>query len=308
MAQGEFFETMGSPPLTALTLQAPAKINLFLAVTGRRDDGYHDLLSVAAPLVWGDSLEAEEAGEGFALSCDDPEVPLGPENLVLRAAEAFKAASNWGGGARFSLRKKIPMGAGLGGASSDAASALLLLNQIAGSPFDAAGLQAIAAGVGSDCSLFLSGAPVVMRGRGERVERVSREAYARLRGIRVLLFKPGFAVPTPWAYARLAAEAPRGYVAPNRAEAMLEAWLGKTGAGAEELLFNSMERPVFAKFPALPALLQLLYERFGIAGRMSGSGSTCFALLGETTALGPIEATIRDAWGPSALVVDTRVA
>ena len=294
--------------MSALTQQAPAKINLFLAVTGRRADGYHDLVSVAAPLVWGDSLEVEEAQRGFTLSCDDPEVPTDGSNLVVRAAEAFAGATGWGGGARFTLRKKIPMGAGLGGASSDATAALLLLNQLAGLPLDAAGLLALASGVGSDCPLFLSKSPVVMRGRGERVEALPREAYARLRGIRVLLFKPGFGVPTPWAYARMASEAPRGYVTPARAEAMLAAWVGKTGAGADELLFNSMERPVFAKFPALPALLQLLYERFGIAGRMSGSGSTCFAILGEATSLGPIESTIRDAWGPSALVVETRVA
>ena len=283
-------------------------MNLFLAVTGRRPDGYHDLVSVAAPLVWGDTVQAELHGDSLSVACDDPAVPTDESNLVLKAANAFRRETGWAQGVRFSITKKIPVGAGLGGGSSDAASALLLLNELSGSRLDGPELLTLASGVGSDCALFLAKAPVIMRGRGERVEPLSKEAYSRLRGMRVLLFKPGFCVPTPWAYARLAAEAPKGYVAEPRAEAMLGAWLSKPGAGAEELLFNSMEKTVFSKFPAIPELLQLLYSRFGIAGRMSGSGSAGFLLLHETTVTAPIEATIRDCWGPSALVVETRLS
>ena len=293
--------------LSALTTPAPAKINLFLAVTGRRPDGYHDLLSVAAPLVWGDTLRVDEA-DSTSVVCDDPQVPVDATNLVVRAASAFAQATGWRSGARISIEKRIPMGAGLGGASSDATAALIALNALAGGPLDKAGLSRVAASVGSDCALFLSAAPVVMRGRGEVTEPLAKEAYSRIRGTRVLVFKPGFSIPTPWAYAMMAAGAPRSYVSPGRAEAMLGAWLGKAGAPADELLFNSMEKPAFAKFPALPELLEQVRQRFGVCGRLSGSGSACFALLHESVESGPIVSFIREAWGASAFVVETRIA
>jgi 4-diphosphocytidyl-2-C-methyl-D-erythritol kinase len=294
--------------LSPTRVPAPAKINLFLSVTGRRADGFHDLVSVAAPLVWGDSIAVEEGGSSFSVECDDPDIPTDGSNLVIRAAAAFAEATGWKGGARFSISKRIPFGAGLGGASSDATAALEALNALAGAPLDPGGLARVAARVGSDCALFLAGGPVIMRGRGERVEPLPKEAYSRFRGMRVLVFKPVFAVSTAWAYGRLAADAPRGYVAPSRAEARLGAWIAKPGAPAADLLFNSMEPPVFEKFPALPALIEILRARFGITARMSGSGSACFALLDERGDSGVVESAIREAWGPSAFVVETRIA
>ena len=249
--------------LSARSIPAPAKINLFLAVTGRRPDGFHDLVSVAAPLLWGDTVEIEAGGHSFTVECDNREVPTDASNLVIRAAAEFAKATGRAGGAHFRIAKRIPFGAGLGGASSDAASVLEALNEAAGGPLDAAALARVASAVGSDCALFLAKGPVVMRGRGERVEPLPKEAYSRIRGMRVLIFKPGFAIPTPWAYGRLAAEAPRGYVAASRAEAMLASWIAKPGASAGALLFNSMERAAFAKFPALPVLLERLSSQFG---------------------------------------------
>ena len=96
---------------------SPAKLNLFLAVTGVRPDGYHELVTLAAPLEWGDNLSAEAADE-FSLECDDPQVPVDESNLVLKAARAFRAATAWPGGAKFLLEKRIPVGAGLGGAAA----------------------------------------------------------------------------------------------------------------------------------------------------------------------------------------------
>lgn len=297
-----------SAPLRTLELPAPAKINLFLAVSGRRADGFHDLLSVAAPLLWGDTLYAEVEGASFSVGCDDPAVPTDGANLVLRAAAAFSEATGWRGGARFRIAKRIPMGAGLGGASSDAVAALVALNRAAGEPLDAAGLSAVASRVGSDCALFLQGAPVVMRGRGERVAALPNEAYRRIRGIRILVFKPAFPIATTQAYAALAQGAPRSYLPAAAAESRLASWIAKPGAPVEELLFNSMEAPAFAKFPAIPVLLELIRYRFGITARMSGSGSACYALLRESADTRPLEAAIREAWGPTAFVAETRIA
>ena len=294
--------------LTKLRLQSPAKINLYLAITGRRPDAYHNLVSLVAPVTWGDELDVEPAAAGFTLACDSAEVPAGGTNLVLKAAAAFAAATGWRGGAAFTLRKRIPLGAGLGGASSNATTAILGLNTLAGSPLDRDGLLGVAAAVGSDCALFLSRTPVVMRGRGERIEPLPKEPYGRIRGMRVLIFKPAFAISTPWAYARLAAEAPRAYVSPGGAEARLAAWIGKAGEPIDDLLYNTMERPAFSKFAALPLLLERIRARCGVAPRMSGSGSACFALLHEEVDAAPIEAMVRESWGPSAFVVETRIA
>ena len=311
----------------AVSLFSPAKINLFLAVTGRREDGYHDLVSVAAPLDFGDELELTEQDPGaesrFTLECDDPTVPSGETNLVLKAAQVFAAATGWpirqaqgrSGGVHFKLTKRIPVGAGLGGGSSNAVAALRGLNQLSGGLLSGEKLAEAAAALGSDCALFLAGAPVVMRGRGERIAPLPAGAADRLRGRRVLLLKPGFGISTPWAYQRMVARG-TDYLPATAAEAALAAWsAGRTPA--EELLFNNMTGAAYEKFPALPVLLQKLRSEFGVAALMSGSGSACFALLGDpSTGSGQahpadvvtrMEHFIRECWGPPAFIQEARL-
>jgi len=294
---------------------SPAKLNLFLAVTGRRTDGFHDLVSLVSPLNFGDDLAVETkgqrpaAGGRFTLECDHPEVPVDGSNLILRAAQAFAAAANWQGGAHFRLAKRIPVGAGLGGGSSNAAAALRALNRLTGGLLDEVQLAAVAATLGSDCVLFLRDAPVVMRGRGERIAALPEPALVRLRGRRVLLFKPSFGISTPWAYQRMIARRD-DYVAATEAEDRLAGWIGG-GAPAEELLFNNMESAAFEKYVALPLLLQRLHREFGTAVAMSGSGSACFALVKEENAdavVAGMRQVIRDCWGSVTFVLDARLA
>ncbi|MDI1334650.1 MAG: 4-(cytidine 5'-diphospho)-2-C-methyl-D-erythritol kinase [Lacunisphaera sp.] len=293
--------------MNPVTEFSPAKINLFLAVTGRRADGYHDLVSVAAPLDFGDQLAAEANSAGFTLTCDDPAIPFDGSNLVLKAAAAFAAATGWPGGAHFRLAKRIPPGAGLGGGSSNAVAALRALNQLSGGLLPAPKLAELAAALGSDCALFLQNAPVVMRGRGERIATLPAAAAARLRGRRVLLFKPSFAIGTLWAYDRMARAAFPPYLPAAEAEARLAGWL-RGNAPAEELLFNNMEGVAFDKFIALPVLLAKLRGEFGLAARMSGSGSACFALLRDDFVTAPVVARLRECWGPAAFVQEARFA
>jgi 4-diphosphocytidyl-2-C-methyl-D-erythritol kinase len=289
----------------AVSVFSPAKINLFLAVTGRRSDGFHDLVSVVAPLDFGDTLRAETGGRGFSLECDHPEVPRDASNLVLRAAEAFATATGWREPVRFHLAKRIPPGAGLGGGSSNAVAALLALSQLAGAPLAPAQVETLAAGLGSDCVLFLRQAPVVMRGRGERVELLPAPAAARLRGRQVLLFKPSFGISTPWAYGRMVARR-TDYLAAPAAEARLAAWLG-SDAPAEDLIFNNMEPAAFEKYGALPLLLGSLNGQGGKAA-MSGSGSACYALVRDEAAAWSLEGHIRARWGAAAFVQAARLA
>jgi len=146
-----------------------------------------------------------------------------------------------------------------------------------------------------------------MRGRGERIEVLPAAAAARVRGRRVLLFKPGFSISTPWAYGRMSAAPPAHYRPAAEADAALAAWLGGK-APVEELLANNMEGVAFAKFIALPVLLAKLQREFGVAARMSGSGSACFAVLGDDDAPAPLVAAIRAAWGPQCFVRAARLA
>ena len=325
----------GIAAVNSAVVFAPAKINLFLAVTGRRADGFHDLVSVVAPLAWGDTLWVEsgkrraesggrmaddgrqradgggqkaEDGEGITLECDEAGVPCDESNLVVKAARLFREATSWREPVHFRLEKRIPLGAGLGGGSSDATAALRGLDVLAGHPLAPEALAELAARVGSDCALFLHGGPVAMRGRGERVEALPAVAAARLCGRRVLVFKPDFGIGTPWAYQRLAAEAPSSYVPAAQAEARLAAWLVDSTAPAEQLLGNNLERPAFAKFIALPALLGELRTRFALAPQLSGSGSACFAFLPANAPVSEIAATIRAAWGGAAFVLATTIS
>ena len=314
--------------MNSAVLSSPAKLNLFLAVTGRRPDGFHELVSVAAPIAWGDTLEVEPAAD-FTLECADPQTPGDESNLVLKAARAFRERTGWKGGAHFRLAKRIPVGAGLGGGSSNAVAALRGLDRLAGGRLGPADFQELAAGLGSDCPLFLHDGPVIMRGRGERVEPVPPGAAGRLRGRRVLLFKPGFGVATPWAYAKLMALAaehaqskpsalarffagrPATYLPVPEAEARLAAWLADRRAPAEGLLFNNLENAVFTKFLALPALLRRLRADFALSAAMSGSGSACFALLPDglvPECVDAMVASIREAWGPAAYLGETRLS
>lgn len=304
--------------MATLTLFAPAKLNLFLAITGRREDGFHDLVSVVAQLGLGDELTVDTAGVEsgeFTLTCNDPEVPIDDSNLVLKAARAFAAAVGWKNGAAFRLEKRVPMGAGLGGGSSDAVATLRALNRLAGEPLNASTLARIGATLGSDCPLFLHGGPVVMRGRGERIEPLASAGANRLRGRRVLVFKPEFGVPTAWSYRRLAEAAAESasngkeqiYFPAPAAEARLAAWIAEPTATVETLLFNTLERPAFGKYVALPTMLALLRQQFGVAAGMTGSGSACFAFVPDSISIEPIQALISDGWGKRAFFVDTRI-
>ncbi|HEY4300497.1 MAG TPA: 4-(cytidine 5'-diphospho)-2-C-methyl-D-erythritol kinase [Candidatus Didemnitutus sp.] len=287
---------------------SPAKINLFLAVTGRRADGFHDLVSVAAPLDFGDTLEAETVSSSpdrakYSLECSDPTLAVDPTNLVLRAAAAFSAATGWRDGVHFRLTKRIPMGAGLGGGSSNAVAALRALNRLSGGAASEEALANLAAGLGSDCPMFLPDGPVIARGRGERIERLGGAARQRLGGARVLLFKPSVGVPTAWAYGRMAARQ-ADYVPAEAAERRLQSWCAGQ-APLADLLFNNFEGPVFDKYVALPALLGS-WRREGRPALMTGSGSACFVLAGNDPVT-TLTARIQAAWGEAAFVQTARI-
>jgi len=311
--------------MTPLCLHAPAKLNLFLAITGRRSDGFHNLVSLAVPLDFGDELELRvteaELGETRLVvegRGDTAEVPSGADNLVLRAAAAFRETSGFAKPVEFVLKKRVPVGAGLGGGSSDAVAALSGLNTLAaeeGRALDKKTLISLAAKLGADCAFFVHGKPAIMRGRGEVIEPLSETATRRLFGRQLFVCKPAFGINTAWAYAEMAtsseADGGRHYLAEAEAERLCAQWLAGEEApevSPELLIFNNMESVVFRKYPALPVLVAAFRERFGLTLRMSGSGSACFTFLpgeaenlsGNAVLASGLSDCVREFWGPSA--------
>jgi 4-diphosphocytidyl-2-C-methyl-D-erythritol kinase len=294
--------------IPTMTLPSPAKINLMLAVTGVRPDGFHDLVSLVAPLVWGDRITVRLDGADTVdqLCCNQPDVPVDGSNLVLRAVSAFRAVHPLETGVSVELEKNIPVGAGLGGGSGNAATTLLALNRLLGEPLGMSELEACAASVGSDCPLFLHEEPMVMRGRGEQLRPLPAAARAWLQGRPVAVFRPDFGIATVWAYQRFRETGGQHYLPPAEAEARLANWVNSPGEDTLPL-YNNFEAVTFDKYLALPAMLQAIREEHGLAPRMSGSGSACFALLPEHFDPEPLEATVRHGWGENALFVVTRI-
>ncbi len=286
---------------------SPSKINLVLAITGVRADGFHDLVSLVAPLDWGDTVEVRPAvrEDGDSLECDFPGVPTDGTNLILKAAAAFRARlapDNQPSFVHFVLEKKTPAGAGLGGGSGNAAAAVIALNRLCPTPMPDAFLEEAVAAVGSDCALFIKGRPVVMRGRGDALDALPEAALRRISGTRVCIFKPSFGINTGWAYGQMKAEAPKYYLAPEKAEALLADWLARPEGDIP--LFNNMQEVAFEKYVALPTLLEQIRQKFGIRCMMSGSGSACFALPNEKTDIEALRRCVENAWGAGSWVAE----
>ena len=249
-----------------MQLRAPAKINLSFRILGRRADGFHEIETFMAPVSLFDVITLTPAdGRGIEFMCDDPGLPRGDDNLVVQAARSFLEAAEIDAGFTIDLQKRIPHGAGLGGGSSDAATVLLGLNRRldAGLPIER--LTEIAAQIGSDVPFFLCEAPANCGGRGELVMPTRLSTHLKL-----LLLKPAFGVPTPWAYSRWrdSKELPGVDYAPQEFGGMT--------------FVNNLERPVFEKFLILARMKMWLREQPEVgAAMMSGSGATVFAVLRE---------------------------
>lgn len=283
---------------------AQAKLNLSLAITGRRADGFHELVSLVAPIALADTLTLD-VGRPLGLTCDDPALPVDGANLVLKAAVAYARRRPAAPTGRFHLAKRVPHGAGLGGGSADAAAALRLLDRASGDPLGPAELEVLAAEVGSDCPFFVRGQAAVMRGRGERLELLPPAARAALAGRKVVLAKPPFGVPTPEAYGLLAKAGKYRPVA--QAEAELAAWIADPAADPVRL-GNDLVAPVFSKYVALPAGLASFRRITGADWQMTGSGSACFAWVAEGFDQAGLRADAVRVWGPGAWVAETVIS
>jgi 4-diphosphocytidyl-2-C-methyl-D-erythritol kinase len=274
---------------------APAKINLSLRILGRRGDGFHEIATRMTPLELADEVTVQTVpGPDGAVhfTCDDASIPGGESNLAVKAVRALESFTGPLPALHIHLEKHIPHGAGLGGGSSDAAAVLRALKAVLGLNVSLRTLLDAAGKVGSDVPFFLLGGVCDCSGRGEQVS----PSGVSFSGQRVLLVKPPFGIPTPWAYQawRDSLEVPG-----------LPYGLQTTPAGE---LINDLERPVFEKYPVLGTLKAALLAAPGVQGAlMSGSGSTVFALLEEDADAAPLLPLVKEHLGEEVWHSDTRL-
>jgi len=256
--------------------KAPAKVNLFLRVLRRREDGFHEIETLMAPISLYDSLEIEPANK-FEFHCDESGL-AGDDNLVVRAARLFFSETNRGTKVRLTLRKEIPHGAGLGGGSSDAAAALRGLNRFFNTGLSNKKLSKLAAQLGSDVSFFLNETAATCSGRGEIVTPAALPVPLSL-----LLLKPEFGVPSSWAYSRW------------QATREVAGEIYQSQKFSDTTFVNDLEHPVFEKFVFLAQMKTWLGKQPEVgAALMSGSGSTIFAVLRDPESANVLIARSRD--------------
>lgn len=250
-----------------LVIRSPAKINLFLKVVGKRTDGYHEIVSLMCRVGLFDTVTLSFGEPSIRVHCAHPEVPDGKSNLAYKAAARFFQALSQQDGVAISIDKVIPVAAGLGGGSSNAAAVFMGLNKHYGRPFTKEELMDMAVEVGADVPFFVFGHCAVARGIGEQLER-----FCGLPPWAVLLVCPSWQISAAWAYKhvtlRLTNCEENFKVLPFTED------LSKT----ESFLCNDLEQVAVNKFPEIDAIKTALVDLGAKQALMSGSGPAVFGL------------------------------
>ncbi len=255
-------------PATPLTIRCNAKINLYLKVLSRRPDGFHDIETVFHSVALHDTVTLTPTAGDLTLSCDAMGVPTGGDNLALRAAALILKGTSHG--VHIGLEKHIPVGAGLGGGSADAAGTLIGLNRLFGLGHGPATLQAMAEGLGADVKFLLEGGCAAGRGRGDALTRLTP-----MPSLAVVLAIPHVSVSTAWAYGSLK----MGLTSHKISLSMITSALGKGDTvSVHGLLANDFEGLIFGKYPSVGRIKEDLLGHGAAAALMSGTGPVVYGL------------------------------
>jgi len=279
-----------------LERKSPCKVNLLLNILGKRPDGFHELETVMLPLNLCDDLSVAVGNSGVELTCNDPRLPTDANNLVHRAATAFLEAAHLRAGVRIHLTKKVPLAAGLGGGSSNAANMLLALNELFDQPLSAEQLWQMAASLGSDVPFFLQIKPALATGRGELIQPL--DSFPVFQGAAFLLIHPGFGIATAWAYQQLTRFPAAMNGRPGRAKSLIAHLQAGDLSSAAREFYNSLEAPALEKYPLLAIYQDFLRSQGAVATLMSGSGSTTSAIAPSESAARELEEKVKAKFGP----------
>lgn len=274
--------------MQAYSLIAPAKINLYLEIIGDRPDGYHELAMILQSIDLADQIDLRSNGTDYIrVHCDDPAIPVDNSNLAYKAAalmaEQFPQIYNKFGGVDITIHKRIPMGAGLAGGSTDAAAVLVGIDLMWKLGLTQAEIQDLAAQLGSDIPFCVSGGTAIATGRGEKLAPLPSVDFLYA----VLAKHRSLAISTPWAYKTYRQQFSQSYVSGNsllerrqrvHAGSMVSAIGKREGEKIGQLLHNDLEKVVLPAHPQVEQLRQTLAQFHPMGVMMSGSGSTVFAL------------------------------
>ena len=249
----------------ALHLESPAKVNLRLEILNKRKDGYHELRTVFQKISLHDTLHFSLKKEkGISIATDHPNLPVGKTNLVYQAAQSMLKASDYQGGVHIEIKKQIPLGAGLGGGSSNAATTLKALNQLLKRSLSKRKLMEMGLEIGADVPFFIWEGAAIGSGIGEKLKKVT------LPDLQYVLIYPNFEISTRWAY--------QNFVLTNqRIHFNLHKFL-KTPEEISSILFNHLEEVVSRKYPQIEVMKNSLLSRGALGALMTGSGPTVFGL------------------------------
>ena len=250
-----------------MKILSPAKINLFLHVTGKRPDGYHDLITLMCCIGLYDTVKIDFGLKEISVTCSDPKVPEDETNLAFKAARLFYKTLNKPEGVYISIEKNIPVGAGLGGGSSNAASVLLALNRYYGFPFSQDELIAMGLSIGADVPFFIYRKPALVSGIGENLK-----PYERISKFYILLIYPGFSVSTAEVYNNLNLGLTK-----CQKEFKNQSFMEHNFDGARHLC-NDLETVVESRYPDISLAKKALMSQGAIGALMSGSGPTVFGI------------------------------
>ncbi len=260
-----------------LHLKSPAKVNLRLEILKRREDGYHELRTVFQKISLQDTLRFSLKKEkGVSITTDHPNLPVGRTNLVYKAAQSILKSSSYQGGIHIEIEKKIPLGAGLGGGSSNAATTLKALNQLLEMGLPKKRLMEIGLEIGADVPFFFLQGGAIGSGIGEQLKKV------KLPDLWYVLIYPDFEVSTRWAY--------QNFVLTNKEFRFNLHKFLKTPEGIFRILFNDLEEVVSRKYPQIGIMKNILFSVGALGALMTGSGPTVFGLFqDEKSATGAYE-------------------
>jgi 4-diphosphocytidyl-2-C-methyl-D-erythritol kinase len=251
----------------SFSLQTPAKINWTLSIIGKRDDGYHDIISPTQCVSLFDSLTFEEAGEVEMIS--DLDIPV-DQNLVYRAAVLLKKYSSVRRGARILLKKDIPVGAGLGGGSSDAACTLKGLNRLWGLDLPQEELMSLGSQIGSDVPFFIGGPFSLVEGRGEKVTTLKAVS-----AVDILIVKPDISISTSWAYSSYVVELTKKGIDIKLFCQILDR---RDFVSLRDIVLNDLKHVVAVRYPVIAEIEKMLIKKGAVISLMSGSGSAVFGV------------------------------
>jgi len=247
---------------------AHAKVNLYLDVLRKREDGYHDILTIFQSISLSDELVIERS-DGIWVECDVPGLPSGEMNLAYRAAKLLKDTAGLKAGVKIEISKRIPIGAGLGGGSADAAAVLIGMNELFNLNLPRRTLMELGSEIGADVPFFILGGTALGEGIGDKLTRLPF-----IGEIWFLLLNPAIHISTGWAYRNLRLTKPKG-----NANILIQRFKGiGSPESVSSLLYNLFESVVFPEYPEVARLKGRLQEVGALGALMSGSGSTVFGI------------------------------